>query len=527
MQPVQCRLALSTGACGPTTPNATTAFRIGTDGNVAPLPAASPTLPQPLYPGINDVSAAAGQALDPHFRPNDIDSFDVTIQRQLNNKMTLEIGYIGRLIHHEYQPINTNAVPYMMTLGGQSFASAYANVETALGCATSAAACGAAIPAAGPGRVAYFNGITPQPFLEAALSGTGFCVAPYTSCTAAFLNAERSRLVTQQVWSLWSNLDNGGIGGGPGGTTLPGWNFARSMLNTPLFSSPNGANGEISGGVGDNAAVGYGNYHGGFVSLRMNDWHGVTLQQNFTYSKALGTGAFVQATSEYTPNDPYNLGEMYGPQGFDRKFVYNLFLVYQSPFYRSQQGVIGRILGGWNFSPIFTAGSGLPLYCNTQTDGQSFGSADSANFFTNEQCILAAGPGAFAGSSSANYGIAGSSGVGTATAGSTPSSQANIFTDPNAAYNMFRAPILGIDQRDGGLGQLRGLPYWNTDLSIRKNLKITERVSTEFQFLFLNVFNHMQFADPTLDLTAKSAWGALTTQANTPRQMEFGLRLKW
>ncbi len=34
--------------------------------------------------------------------------------------MTVELGYIGRRITHEYQPININAVPYMMTKGGQT-----------------------------------------------------------------------------------------------------------------------------------------------------------------------------------------------------------------------------------------------------------------------------------------------------------------------------------------------------------------------------------------------------------------------
>ncbi len=40
-----------------------------------------------------------------------------------------------------------------------------------------------------------------------------------------------------------------------------------------------------------------------FVSLKMADWNGVTMQSNFTWSKAMGTGALIQATSEYTPND--------------------------------------------------------------------------------------------------------------------------------------------------------------------------------------------------------------------------------
>ena len=518
IQPVQCTKAFSSGACGPGIPTAATAFRIGVDGNVAPLPAASPTLPQPVFPGINDVSAAAGEALDPHFRPNVVDSFDFTIQRQLTNKILFEVGYIGRRITHEYQPININAVPYMMTLGGQTFAQAYAAVETAMGCVQSAGACGA-------------NGVptvAPQPFFETALSGTGYCTG-FSSCTAAVATKQAGNFSLQKVWSLWSALDNGGIGGGPGGTTLPGFNFQRSMLNSPIVNSAFGSNGQLSSGVGVNASVGHGNYNAGFVSLKMNDWHGVTLQQNLTFSKALGTGAFVQATSEYTPNDPFNLDNMYGYQGFDRKFVYNVFLVYDPPFYRSQKGFIGRALGGWSIAPIFTAGSGLPLYCNTQTDAQAYGSGDGVNFFDNEQCTnttkVTQGNGVFNNVAGGTDAFGNGIGQQDCTAGSC----LNVFRDPVASFGQFRAPILGVDtRRDGaGEGPIRALPYWNVDLSVKKNIRISERFSTEFQFLFLNVFNHVIFANPTLDLSAPGSWGVLSSQGNTPRQMEFGLRFRF
>src|SRR5204862_1777900 len=139
------------------------AFRIGTDGNNAPIPAASATLPQPTFPGVNSVSAAAGEALDTHFRPNVVDSFDFTIQRQLSSKILLEVGYIGRRITHEYQPVNINVVPYMMTLGGQTFAQAYAGVEHLLGCGTISYTASTCISVAPPN-------ITAPPYLHAALS---------------------------------------------------------------------------------------------------------------------------------------------------------------------------------------------------------------------------------------------------------------------------------------------------------------------------------------------------------------------
>ncbi len=90
----------------------------------------SATLPQPAYPGFNNSFSTNPEGLDPNFRANAIDSFDLTIQRQISHRVTLEVGYIGRRITHEYQPVELNPVPYMMTLGGQQFKQAYANLVT-------------------------------------------------------------------------------------------------------------------------------------------------------------------------------------------------------------------------------------------------------------------------------------------------------------------------------------------------------------------------------------------------------------
>src|SRR5207247_10457018 len=203
------------------------------------------------------------------------------------------------------------------------------------------------------------------PLLDTALAGTRDCSGSYagvalTSCTAAAALKEAGNFTNQNAWTLWSDLDNGGF------------NFPRSMLNTPLAGAF-GGNGQLSSGVGVNASVGYGNYNAGFVSLKMTNWKGRTLQQNFTYSKALGTGAFVQATSEYTPNDAFDLHNMYGLQNFDRKFVYNLYALIDDPYYKSQRGVVGRLLGGWSIAPVFAYGSGAPDYCFTNTNAQAFG----------------------------------------------------------------------------------------------------------------------------------------------------------
>jgi len=513
MQPVQCKQAFMNGSCGPTNPTVANAFRIGVDGNSAPLTAAAPTAPQPIYPGVNFAEGSANEGMDPAFRPNVVDSFDLTIQRQIGQKMLIEVGYIGRLIHHEYQPVNLNAVPYMMSVGGQQFQAAYANLEKALGCATSAAACGANVPAAGSAAYAsYINSVAKQPFFESAMAGTGACsgvvsgtTTPYASCTAAVLDTQLSNLETQAVWSMWSALDNGAF------------NFKPTMLNNT---------GEYSSGVALNAATGYGNYNGGFVSFSAHDWHGLTMQNNFTWSKALGTGAVVQASSEYTQNDAYNLGAMYGEQSFDRRFVYNTALIASDPWYKSQQGLMGRLAGGWMFAPIFTIGTGGPVYCNTFTDGQSFGAGDAANYYDNEQCVFTS---QYNAGHSAHFGVTGdaTSGVGTAIS-TTP---VNMFSNPLAVYNQVRAPILGIDTKNPGQGPFMGLPYWNVDAQVKKNFRIAESTSFEFSYTASNIFNHTVFSDPYLSLGYNPAWGVLNTQqgsGNTPsssREMEFGGRI--
>jgi hypothetical protein len=84
-----------------------------------------------------------------------------------------------------------------------------------------------------------------------------------------------------------------------------------------------------------------------------------------------------------------------------------------------------------------------------------------------------------------------------------------------------------MDTRTGGLGQLRGLPYWNMNLGIKKNVRITERFNVDASFSFINVLNHNQLLDPVLDITSAPDWGSITTQGSTPRTMEFGIRVNF
>jgi len=197
--------------------------------------------------------------------------YDLTVQRQINSRMSVEVGYVGRHMTHEFQPLNINAVPYMMTLGGQRFDKAYGQMVWQY--------CGGNQGMAGGNCAGNLAAVTPQPFFEAALN-KAYC-AGYASCTQAVAAKEGNdgtgNIGVANVWSLWSNLDGGAF------------NFPRSMMNTPIPGSSFGGSGQLTSGVGMNTSFGYGNYNAMFVSYKMSQWHGLTLQSIFPYGKALGT----------------------------------------------------------------------------------------------------------------------------------------------------------------------------------------------------------------------------------------------
>jgi hypothetical protein len=519
----QCKYVQSsttgTGGCNQTGLTDKTAFRFGNssagEDGLSPTLASAPApsvLPQPFHPGFDGPGVALSPGVDPSMRPNDVDTFNLSIQRQINRRMLVEVGYIGRLIHHEFTQQNPNSVPYMLTLGGQSFESAYLAIEQAFGCTTSASQCSkSATPT---------TSIAPQPFFEAALGGplSTYCAA-YSSCTAAVVAKQASNFRAQKVFSLWQALDNN-VNGANGA----GFTFARSLMGTATSNTTYGSAGQVVSGLTQDSPIGYSNYNGGYVSFKASSFHGLTLQENLTYSKALGLGANNQSASGTTDVDNFNQSEQYGRQSFDQKFIFNTFIVYETPWFREEHGIVGRLAGGWTLSPVVTAGTGQPLQCVTNNTGQSFGGNDGANLTDTENCVFNT---QYSGGYHTHRGVVGgtdptysSISIGTATKG--PGAAAvNMFTNPVAVFDTVRPLILGLDSRSGGSGVISGLPYLNLDFSIKKRLTIYRKYSLEFSGVFQN---HLDFANPSLSLQSSSSWGVTKTQGNLPRQFQMGVR---
>lgn len=103
----------------------------------------------------------------------------------------------------------------------------------------------------------------------------------------------------------------------------------------------------------------------------------------------------------------------------------------------------------------------------------------------------------------------------------------NLFANPEKVFNSFRRVLISQDGRAGRTNPLRGLPRWNVNLSVGKKTTITETANLVFSFDFFNVDNHVDFANPSLSLTDPRNFGVITSQANAPRRIQFGLRVEF
>jgi hypothetical protein len=203
-------------------------------------------------------------------------------------------------------------------------------------------------------------------------------------------------------------------------------------------------------------------------------------------------------------------------------------MYYEPQIFKGQRGVLGHILGGWTFSPLFTAQSGngtSPSYSEINcTACQAFGEVAQTSASQGSIAENAVGFAPYTGTTSVKYGVFPTDGIGNR----SPNYGLNMYSSPSTVYNQFRPCVLGTDTSCGGYYNLRGLPTWNLDLSVQKDVGFHEgRFGGTLYFAFTNVLNHFQPSGPALNLSSPTTFGQITSQANIPRNMEFGIRLRF
>jgi len=242
--------------------------------------------------------------------------------------------------------------------------------------------------------------------------------------------------------------------------------------------------------------VGNSSYNSLQISLNRRMSSGLTFMVNYTFSKELDNLLGVRL-----PGADYL---EYAPGTIDHAHVLTSTAVYKLPFGKGQKlssdnPVVNGLISGWQFSGIFTIGTGAPLSITGTCTG---GGIIDASCYPNYT------PG-FIGSVWQNGRPS------TAAAGATAFLNKAAFTDA-PAYTYGNAA--------------RGAPYGlfaphtaDIDVSVRREFPIYDTLKLSVQADAFNVVNAVYLGAPNTTLDSTS-FGYLTSQANQPRKLQFSAR---
>jgi hypothetical protein len=236
--------------------------------------------------------------------------------------------------------------------------------------------------------------------------------------------------------------------------------------------------------------IGYSHYNGIVLALQRKFSAGLQAQFSYTWSHATDTvsngGVLPWSIDDslQTLISPFGQDLNYGNADYDARHSLNANYVYELPF-KFGNGFVNNLIGGWTVSGNFFYHTGFPFTVTDSTAltslvGNGTGLALPANI-----------------ASSVNF-MACSNG---------PSIDVNapgcLSKSQFKSVNSSTFPIPGYfsNQRRN---QFIGPHYFNTDLSLRKAFKLTERFRLSVGANAYNVLNHPNFGNPTATLSGST-----------------------
>jgi hypothetical protein len=258
------------------------------------------------------------------------------------------------------------------------------------------------------------------------------------------------------------------------------------------------------------------------ISLQRHLTTGWQFATNYMWSHSINDGSIGGGESNAPENANCRLCDR-GPSVYDIRHNLVVSSVYDLPFgpgkrFLDGDGLAGKVLGGWQLSGIQTYHTGHPL---TVTVDRSSSSLLDGNSHSDQRPDLVPGVPLIPTNQNPNNWISE-----TYLADGTPVSPFAApadFTWGSAGRGLIRAPIT-----------------WQTDISLSKTARISERFSLQITAQAFNVFNHDQYADPVINIS-NGSFGQIVSTVNynsnndsfapdntgsgTPRQLEFALKL--
>jgi carboxypeptidase family protein/TonB-dependent receptor-like protein len=233
------------------------------------------------------------------------------------------------------------------------------------------------------------------------------------------------------------------------------------------------------------------NYHALQVSFSKRLSRGILINGNYTWAKNIEEGL--------THQDSYNIRGDRGLSTIDIAHRIVVSYLYELPFGKGRKfganapGLLDAIIGGWQFNGITTFQSGTPLTITANNTAGLFNSLTRPN-----------------------------------TNGKDPNLGGKVDERLNKYFDtsVYSQPAAFTFGNVGPTVNIRNDGVRNFDLSLFKQFAPIERMRVQFRVEALNAFNTPRFGSPTTSVTANT-FGQITSQANSPRQLQFGLKILW
>jgi hypothetical protein len=229
-------------------------------------------------------------------------------------------------------------------------------------------------------------------------------------------------------------------------------------------------------------------YHSLQVSANKRFSKGLQMQLAYTWAKSLDDGLSHQ--------DSYNIRADRSLSDIDLAHRLVIMGMYELPWGHGRRFGMPKWLdlaiGSWQVNGIANFSTGLPIGISASNNAGIFNQAIRAN--NNGKSALLSGP---------------------AQGRLTRYFDTSVFGQPAAFTFGNMGPRLPDVRNDG---------VYNWDLSLFKDFQVVERVKVQFRAEFLNAFNTPRFGGPNTSVTS-STFGVITSQANAPRQIQFGLKV--
>ncbi|MDX2153123.1 MAG: TonB-dependent receptor [Bryobacteraceae bacterium] len=284
---------------------------------------------------------------------------------------------------------------------------------------------------------------------------------------------------------------------------------------------------------------GWGYYHGGILKFTKRTNRGLSLTGSWTYSKAIDTGSEATFTGVDT-NAPAGKGNaarsLRGLSSFDARHRVVIAYGYDLPFYRTQRGVIGRVLGGWQITGVTTFQSGNPFTVALGYDANLDGLGGDRPLIADPSYL---GRSVDDGRALATCPTATPAGV------ACPDTRSQLQL-PGTIFIPQAAATIAAEQRrispgsdgTGSIGRNTFLMHGmnNFDTTFQKSVTLTEGIRLNFRMEFYNLFNRVMFGVPARTILSGIPMGRIDTQRNPAgyvnsareggsRQGQFAIRL--